>query len=57
MPTLNKTYSLTITPEQFLEACDPLELQEVDLLLNSVRFRNRMRPEGPENEFTLKENF
>ena len=34
MPTLNKNFTLTITVEQFLEACSLTELQEIDLLLN-----------------------
>ena len=34
MPTLNKVYTLTITPEQFIEACSDVELQELEMLLN-----------------------
>lgn len=37
MPTLNKVYTLTITPEQFIEACSDVELQELQILLNSYR--------------------
>jgi hypothetical protein len=43
MPTLSKTYTLTITPEQFLENCSDLELKELDLLIQSERFQSRIR--------------
>jgi|GEM_PF-3320106 len=43
MPTLNKTYSLTITPEQFLENCSDVELQELELLLSSARFQVKIK--------------
>lgn len=33
MPILNKQYTLTVTVEQFLQACDDIELQELELLL------------------------
>lgn len=39
MPTLNKLYSITITPEQFIAACSDIELQELDILL-SKKFKN-----------------
>jgi hypothetical protein len=35
MPKLQKSFELVITPEQFLQACSLLELQEVELLLDS----------------------
>ncbi|UJF29868.1 hypothetical protein L0B70_00300 [Kaistella sp. 97-N-M2] len=35
MPTLNKIYTLTITPEQFVENCSTVELQELSLVLDS----------------------
>lgn len=35
MPKLQKLFELVITPEQFLQACSLLELQEVELLLDS----------------------
>ena len=54
MPTLNKTYSLTITPEQFLENFSRLELLELDLLLNSKSFRDKMKPEIPNLEIENK---
>lgn len=38
MPTLIKTFDLTVTPEQFLNACSANEIQELHLLLQSKRF-------------------
>jgi len=38
MPTLNKSLSLTITPEQFLAACSRHEIIEINLLLSSPRY-------------------
>lgn len=35
MPKINKQFELEIKPEQFLLACSLLELQEVELLLDS----------------------
>jgi hypothetical protein len=43
MPTLSKTYTLTITPEQFLENCSILELKELDLLIQSERYQTLIR--------------
>lgn len=34
MPELKKLYTLTITPQQFIDACDDVELQELLLLLD-----------------------
>lgn len=42
MPTLSKTYTLTITPEQFLENCSDLELKELDLLIQMPRYSHRI---------------
>lgn len=44
MPQLIKQYSLSITPEQFLDACSASELHEVQLLLNSSRYTDKMYP-------------
>ena len=41
MPTLNKQFTLTVSVEQFLEACSLTELQEVDLLLNKYIDKKR----------------
>lgn len=35
MPTINKVLTLTITPEQFVQNCTALELQELSLVLDS----------------------
>jgi hypothetical protein len=42
MPSIEKVYRLEITVERFLDACDDLELQEVELLINSPHYRSRM---------------
>lgn len=34
MPTINKAFTLSISPEQFLNACSDVEKQELALLLN-----------------------
>ena len=41
MPTVTKTYTLSISVEQFLEACSLTELQEVDLLLTKYIDKKR----------------
>lgn len=43
MPKLNKTFTLEITIEQFLNACSPLELQELDMQIQSHRYQQRMK--------------
>lgn len=48
MPNINKVFTLEVTPERFLQACSPGELHEVELLLQSPRFRNRMGDEIPD---------
>lgn len=35
MPKINKIFHLEITPQQFVENCSMLELQELSLLLDS----------------------
>lgn len=42
MPTLNKVYTLTIAPEQFIEACSDIELQELQFLLDAPRWRKKI---------------
>ncbi len=49
MPQLSKQYTLTISVEQFLEACSLTELQEVDLLLN--KYIDKKRFSGNSEEF------
>lgn len=55
MPTLNKSFTLTVTPEQFLNACSQSELWEVNTLLSSHKFYEKMygssRPPEPEIDF------
>lgn len=42
MPTINKQFELTITPEQFLNACSVNELKELDLLIQSPRYQEKI---------------
>jgi hypothetical protein len=42
MPTLNKQFTLEITPEQFLNNCSVSELIETQLLLSSARYQNKI---------------
>jgi len=46
MPRLQKQFNLEVTPEQFLHACSGIELQELELLIQAPRFREKMNPEG-----------
>jgi len=43
MPSIDRIFTLTITAEQFLNACSPDELKEIDLLIQSPRFINKMK--------------
>jgi hypothetical protein len=45
MPTLNKLITITITPEQFLEACSMIELQEIELNIGMVIRRKLKQPQ------------
>ncbi|MES2487579.1 MAG: hypothetical protein V4581_16735 [Bacteroidota bacterium] len=49
MPSLKKLYTLEITPEQFLNACSPAELMELELLLYSPSVRARMQQDENTN--------
>ena len=42
MPKIDKIFSLEITPEQFLSKCSAIELQEINILIQSPRFANRI---------------
>lgn len=43
MPILTKKFTLTVTPENFLENCSDLELKELDFLIQSERYQIRIR--------------
>jgi hypothetical protein len=45
MPKIDKILSLEITPEQFLNACSPNELQEIYLLIQSSRYWYEFNPD------------
>lgn len=42
MPEITKVLTVRITPEQFLENCSDIELKELDLLIQSPRYVNRV---------------
>ena len=42
MPGIKKIFSLEITPEQFLMNCSPLELMEINTLIQGDFFSKRM---------------
>lgn len=44
MPTLQKVYTLEVTPDQFLDSCSKEELMAVDILLQSNRYQRIMYP-------------
>ena len=41
MPRIDKIITLEITPEQFLNSCSLMELQEIDLLLDAAMIRKQ----------------
>ncbi len=43
MPKIAKVLHIEITPEQFLDNCSDNELKEIDLLIQSPRFQNRIK--------------
>lgn len=42
MPTLNKQFTLEVTPEQFIRACSDHELYELHLLMCSPAIAQRI---------------
>ncbi len=42
MPKHSKVLEIEITVQQFLNACSPYELKELDLLIQSPRYQRRM---------------
>ena len=51
MPKIDKVLTLEISPEQFLNSCSATELQEIDLLIQSPRFRNKMKTRSDQSEY------
>ncbi len=43
MPSITKIFQVDITPERFLDACSDEELKEIDLLIQTERFQNRIK--------------
>lgn len=58
MPSITKNFHLEVTPEQFLEACSPTELMEVDMLIQGAHFQNKMHDDGGQQAINeLKKTF
>jgi hypothetical protein len=43
MPEVTKVFTIDITPERFIDACSDSELKELDILLQSPRFQQRLK--------------
>lgn len=44
MPKIRQFNEIDVTPEKFLNACSPEELIEVELLLSSAYYQNKIEP-------------
>ena len=58
MPEVLKVLKVNITPEQFLDNCSADELKEIDLLIQSSRYVNKMQGQsviGFKNELKSQE--
>lgn len=58
MPEVLKVLKINITPEQFLDNCSADELKEIDLLIQSARYVNKMQGQsviGFKNELKSQE--
>lgn len=42
MPIITKQFTLSVTPEKFLDSCSDFELYELSLLLDSNKFQKRL---------------
>ena len=49
MPTINKQFSLEVTPEKFLEACSLMELMEIELMIGTY-IRRKKAKEANKNQ-------
>lgn len=54
MPTINKNFTLFISPELFLDNCSDIELVELDLLIQSERYQRIIQKTNHENKSNLK---
>ncbi|WZL88294.1 hypothetical protein VS868_11875 [Salinimicrobium sp. 3283s] len=55
MPKIQSHTVIDITPEKFLNACDSTELNELELLLSSPRYREKMNEVEIEDEWPQEE--
>jgi hypothetical protein len=56
MPSITKVIHIEVTPEQFLENCSVNELKEIDLLIQSPRYQNKMNGQPQIGFLTKKES-
>ena len=43
MPKVSQTFELEVSPQRYLDACSPMELVELDLLILSERYQSKIR--------------
>ena len=49
MPRLERTYTIDVTPENFLNNCSREELIELELLLSKPRYQELMYPQDDDS--------
>lgn len=55
MPKISKTFELDVAPERFLEACSITELQELDMLIQSRRYQDKLTAHRRQMQMEFKE--
>ena len=48
MPTIYGAYQIDIYPDKYLDKCSPEELMEIDLLLSTPKYQDRMKIQNAE---------
>lgn len=48
MPTIYGAYQIDISPDKYLDKCSPEELMEIDLLLSTSKYQDRMNIQDAE---------
>jgi hypothetical protein len=55
MPTINKVFTLDITPEQFINNCSDVELKELAILLFKKNNRGFVKVTSPSVDYLKKD--
>lgn len=55
MPNISRLASFSFSVENFLDACSPTELKEVDVLIQSARYRNKMNSKAKKVTHTAED--